>query len=262
MASDTGKRQEAGQNGDGVPARRGKSKPGGNSARRSQGRKTRSARKENAAVVNAAAGNVNEEGEGLDAGSAAEVTAGKASKRPRTAQKVKQECKEKIIAEMGQIVTGLIEKAKRGSYNEAKLLLTIAEKEDGKRVGEKSVQAAADVSLAELLLGQLGGDGKPAAAAKARGKKRKSTGKRRKSGAASKRRRAPKRPGKETAKAPELEQEPSLELPEQQEQEQPSPEMPEQQQDQPLPVKAESVESAVPESVPETREVNSVSTDV
>jgi hypothetical protein len=126
------------------------------------------------------------------------VTA-EANKRPRTAQKVKQECTAKIIAEMGQIVTGLIEKAKRGSYNEAKLLLTIAEKEDGKRAEEKAAQAAADVSLAELLLGQLGGDDKPAAKAKARSSKRKSTGKRRKSGAASKRRRP-------TAKAPELQE--------------------------------------------------------
>lgn len=196
MASNRGKRQEAGQNGDGVPARRGKSTAGGNSAGRSQGRKTRSARKENAAASEAS--------EGLDAGSAAEVTAAvsgtrEASKRPRTAQKVKQECTAKIIAEMGQIVTGLIEKAKRGSYNEAKLLLTIAEKEDGKRAEEKAAQAAADVSLAELLLGQLGGDDKPAAKAKARGSKRKSTGKRRKSGAASKRRRP-------TAKAPELQE--------------------------------------------------------
>jgi len=241
MASDTGKRQEAGQNGDGVPARRGKSTPGGNSAGRSQGRKTRSARKENAAV--------SEAGEGRDASSAAEATARKASKRPRTAQKVKQECKEKIIAEMGQIVTGLIEKAKRGSYNEAKLLLTIAEKEDGKRVEDKAAQAAADASLAELLLGQLGGDGKPAAKAKARSRKHKSTGKRRKSGAASKRRR-PKQPAKETAKAPEL--------PEQQAKPQPSPELAEQQRDQPLPAKAESAESAAPEST----EVNSVSMDV
>ena len=266
MASDRGKRQEAGQNGDGVPHRRGKSAPGGNSARRSQGRKTRSGRKENAAAVNATAGNANEEGEGLD-GSAAEVTAGKASKRPRTAQKVKQECKEKIIAEMGQIVTGLIEKAKRGSYNEAKLLLTIAEKDDGKRVEEKSAQAAADTSLAELLLGHLGEDEKPAAKAKAGGRQRKSTGKRRKSGAAPKRRRGPKRPAKETAKAPELQQE---------QQRQPSPELPRQQQDQALPVKAESTESAVPaptesaapesteSAVPESAasEVNSGSTDV
>jgi len=225
MASDTGKRQEAGQNGDGVPARRGKSTPGGNSAGCSQGRKTRSARKENAAVSGA--------GEGRDA---------EASKRPRTAQKIKQECKAKIIAEMGQIVTGLIEKAKRGSYNEAKLLLTIAEKEDGKRVEDKAAQAAADASLAELLLGQLGGDGKPAAKAKAGGRKRKSTGKRRKSGAAKRRR--------PTAKAPELQ--------EQQAKPQPSPELAEQQQDQPLPAKAESAESAAPEST----EVSFVSMDV
>ena len=252
MASDTGKRQEAGQNGDGVPARRGKSAPGGNSARRSQGRKTRSARKENAAAVNAAAGNVNEEGEGLDAGSAAEVTAGKASKRPRTAQKVKQECKEKIIAEMGQIVTGLIEKAKRGSYNEAKLLLTIAEKEDGKRVEGKSAQAAADASLAELLLGQLGGDGKPAAAAKAARQKAQEHGQA-----------AQKRSGIQAATRAETAGEGDCEVTGiAAGAQQPSPELPEQQQDQPLPVKAESVESAVPETVPETREVNSVSTDV
>ena len=140
---------------------------------------------------------------------------------------------------MGQIVTGLIEKAKRGSYNEARLLLTIAEKEDGKRVEGKSAQAAADASLAELLLGELGGDGKPVAAAKAGSKKRKSTGKRRKTGAASKRRPGSKRPAKKTAKAAELEPE----------QQQPSPELPEQQPDQSLPVKAESARSAVPETV-------------
>jgi hypothetical protein len=72
---------------------------------------------------------------------AAEREAGKARK-PRSAKNVKRECKEKIIAEMDQIVSGLIEKAKRGSYNEAKLLLTIADTDEGKGAEEKAAEAA------------------------------------------------------------------------------------------------------------------------
>jgi hypothetical protein len=97
---------------------------------------------------------------------------------------VKQECKQKIIAEMGQIVTGLIEKAKRGSYNEAKLLLTIADKDEGKKAEDEAAQAAADASLAELLLGHLGAAPNPAAPVKKRGGRRKTAGSSTKAGAA------------------------------------------------------------------------------
>ena len=141
---------------------------------RSQTRKMRSARKENAAVIEQCAG--------LDAPVTEEVTpadgkAGKQHMRPKSAHSVKQECKQKIIAEMGQIVTGLIEKAKRGSYNEAKLLLTIAEKDEGKKAEDKAAQAAADASLAELLLGHLGAAPKSAVPVKKRGGRRKTAGK-------------------------------------------------------------------------------------
>jgi hypothetical protein len=133
----------------------------------------RSTKKESAAVI--------EQGTGLNAGSVtdevtpAEDEAGKPRKRPKSAHSVKQECKQKIIDEMGQIVTGLIEKAKRGSYNEAKLLLTIAE-DDGKKAEDKATQAAADASLAELLLGQLGAAPESAVPAKKRGGRRKTAG--------------------------------------------------------------------------------------
>lgn len=159
MASDRGKRQKVEKNAGG--------------SQRSQTRRMRSTKKESAAVI--------EQGTGLNAGSVtdevtpAEDEAGKPRKRPKSAHSVKQECKQKIIDEMGQIVTGLIEKAKRGSYNEAKLLLTIAE-DDGKKAEDKATQAAADASLAELLLGQLGAAPESAVPAKKRGGRRKTAG--------------------------------------------------------------------------------------
>jgi hypothetical protein len=131
----------------------------------------RSSKKENASVI--------EQGAGLGASPMPEeVTpkageAGQQRKRPKSAHSVKRECKQKIIAEMGQIVTGLIEKAKRGSYNEAKLLLTIADKDDGKKGEDKAAQAAADASLAELLLGHLGAAPESMAPAKKRASRRK-----------------------------------------------------------------------------------------
>jgi hypothetical protein len=130
----------------------------------------RSARKENAAAIEQCAeldAPVTEEG------TPAGGKAGKKRTQSKSARSVKQECKQKIIAEMGQIVTGLIEKAKRGSYNEAKLLLTIADKDEGKKAEDKAAQAAADASLAELLLGHLGAAPKPAAPVKKRGGRRK-----------------------------------------------------------------------------------------
>ncbi len=147
-----------------------KSGRGGGAAQRSQTRTMRSTRKENAAAIEQSA-----ESDGLVT---EEVTPadGKVRKKPtrsKSAQSVKQECKQKIIAEMGQIVTGLIEKAKRGSYNEAKLLLTIADKDEGKKAEDKAAQAATDASLAELLLGHLGAAPKPAAPVKKRGGRRK-----------------------------------------------------------------------------------------
>jgi len=160
MASDRGKRQKVEKNAGG--------------SQRSQTRRMRSTKKESAAVI--------EQGAGLNAGSVtdevmpAEDEAGKPRKRPKSAHSVKQECKQKIIAEMDQIVDGLIEKAKRGSYNEAKLLLTIADKDDGKKAEDKAAQAAADASLAELLLGQLGAAPESAVPAKKRGGRRKTAG--------------------------------------------------------------------------------------
>ncbi|MGA2962024.1 MAG: hypothetical protein ABSD96_10145 [Candidatus Korobacteraceae bacterium] len=124
----------------------------------------------------------------------ADGKAGKRRTRPKSAHSVKQECKQKIIAEMGQIVTGLIEKAKRGSYNEAKLLLTIADKDNGKKTENKGAQAAADASLAELLLGQLGTVPESAGASKKRGGRRKPAGRSAKARADSPRPRRQKQP--------------------------------------------------------------------
>jgi hypothetical protein len=156
MASDRGKRKTLEQSAGG--------------SQRSQTRKMRSTRKGNAAVIDQCAE--------LDTLVTGEVTpadgkAGKQRTRPKSAHSVKQECKQKIIAEMDQIVTGLIEKAKRGSYNEAKLLLTIADKDEGKKAEDKAAQAAADASLAELLLGHLGAAPKSAVPVKKRGGRRK-----------------------------------------------------------------------------------------
>jgi len=123
-----------------------------------------------------------EQGAELNASSAtdevtpAEGKAGKQRKGPKSARSVKWERKQKIIAEMDQIVTGLIKKAKQGSYSQAKLLLTIADKEDGKKAQGKAAQAAAGASLAELLLGELGAGHESAAPAKKRGNRRKIAG--------------------------------------------------------------------------------------
>jgi hypothetical protein len=130
----------------------------------------------------------------------ADGKAGKQRTRPKSANSVKQECKQKIIAEMGQIVSGLIEKAKRGSYNEAKLLLTIADKDNGKKTENKGAQAAADASLAELLLGQLG-TVPESAEAKKRSGRRKTTGSS-KAIAVSRSRRRQKAPSTKTPEAP------------------------------------------------------------
>jgi hypothetical protein len=180
MASDRGKRKTLEQSAGGSTPHHAKSARVGDPAQRSQTRKMRSTRKENAAVI--------EQCVELDAtvtedGTSADGRASKQHTRSKSAHSVKQECKQKIIAEMGQIVTGLIEKAKRGSYNEAKLLLTIAEKDEGKKAEDKAAQAAADASLAELLLGHLGAAPKRAAPVKKRGGRRKTAGSSTKAGA-------------------------------------------------------------------------------
>jgi hypothetical protein len=123
---------------------------------------------------------------------------------------VKQECKQKIIAEMDQIVTGLIEKAKRGSYNEAKLLLTIADKDDGKKAEDKAAQAVADASLAELLLGQLGAVPETKAAVKKQGGRRKKASGKVGSRATSPSRKRQKQPSLEVPEAPKKEAEPTI----------------------------------------------------
>jgi len=182
MASDRGKRQKVEQNAGGSTPHHAKSTRSGDPAQRSQTRRMRYTKKESAAVI--------EQGAGLNAGSVtdevtpAEDEAGKPRKRPKSAHSVKQECKQKIIAEMDQIVDGLIEKAKRGSYNEAKLLLTIADKDDGKKAEDNAAQAAADTSLAELLLRQLGAAPESAVPAKKRGGRRKTAGSSTKAGMA------------------------------------------------------------------------------
>jgi hypothetical protein len=169
----------------------------------------RSARKKNAVA--------SEQDGGLNASPAseeviaAEGEAGKARK-PKSAKNVKQECKKKIIAEMDQIVTGLIEKAKRGSYNEAKLLLTIADTDDGKGAEEKAAQAAADASLAELLLGQLGAS-ESATPVKTRSSRRKGVGRPSKKGVASRSRRRLKQPSAETAELPQQPDQVAPEMP-------------------------------------------------
>jgi len=121
---------------------------------------------------------------------------------------VKQECKQKIIAEMDQIVTGLIEKEKRGSYNEAKLLLTIADKDDGKKAEDKAAQAAADTSLAELLLGQLGAVPKTKAPAKKQGGRRKKASRKVGSRASSPSRKRQKKLSLDVSEPPKKEAEP------------------------------------------------------
>ena len=157
MASDRRKGQKAERNAGG--------------SQRSQTRKMRSIPKEYAAVTEQCAGlNASAVTEKV---TPAEGEAGRPRKRPKSARSVKQECKQKIIAEMDQIVTGLIEKAKRGSYNEAKLLLTLADRDDGKRAEGQAAQVAADASLAELLLGQLGAAPESAVPAKKRAGRRK-----------------------------------------------------------------------------------------
>ena len=152
MASDRGKRQKSEQSAGGSAPHRAKSARGGEPAQRSQTRRMRSTRKENAAVI--------EEAE-LDATVTEEVMpadgkAGKRRTRPKSAHSVKQECKQKIIAEMGQIVTGLIEKAKRGSYNEAKLLLTIADKDERQEGGEQSGASGSRRFAGRVAAGAVG----------------------------------------------------------------------------------------------------------
>ncbi len=184
---------------------RAKSRCDGDPAQPSQTRRMRCARKqkEDRAPV--------EEGADPNA-NLTEAAAGEGgNKRARkSVHHVKQECKQKIIAEMDQIVTGLIEKAKRGSYNEAKLLLTIADKDDGKKAEDKAAQAAADASLAELLLGQLGAVPKTKAPVKKKGGKRKKASGKVGSRATSASRKRQKQPSLEVPEAPKKEAEPII----------------------------------------------------
>jgi hypothetical protein len=166
MASDRGKKHKVEQNAGG--------------SQRSQTRKMRSTKKENAVAI--------EQGAELNASlvieevTPAEGEAGTQRKRAKSFRSAKWECKQRIIAEMEQIVTGLIEKAKLGGCSQAKLLLTIADKDDGKEAEDKAAQTAADTSLAELLLGELGAAPESAVPAKRRGR-RKTAGSSTKAGA-------------------------------------------------------------------------------
>ena len=71
----------------------------------------------------------------------------------KPAEQVKQECQQRIIDEMGEIVGGLLEKAKDGSCQHAKFLFDFAGVEAGG--AEASSPARADESLAALLLSGL-----------------------------------------------------------------------------------------------------------
>ena len=100
----------------------------------------------------------------------------KQRKRPKSVRSVKRECKQKIIAEMDQIVTGLIEKAKRGSYNQAKLLLTIADKDERQKGGGQSGASGSRRLTGEVAAGAVGCVPEPAVPAKKRGGRRKTAG--------------------------------------------------------------------------------------
>lgn len=204
MANDKGKRQKAGPDVGELAPHGAKSRREGAPAQRSQTRRKRCARKQKEVAAPV------EEGAEPNA-SLTEAVAGGGGKKQRTRKSVlhvKRECKQKIIAEMDQIVTGLIEKAKRGSYNEAKLLLTIADKDDGKKAEDKAAQAAADASLAELLLGQLGAVPETKAPVKKKSGRRKKASGKAGSRATSPSRKRKKQPSVEVPEPPEKKAEP------------------------------------------------------
>ena len=79
-----------------------------------------------------------------------------APRRRQTARGKKKECKEQVVSEMDQIITGLIRKAKQGSVSHAKFLLDFAEEEPGaEAAAAESEKDAAGESLAEVLLQRL-----------------------------------------------------------------------------------------------------------
>ena len=167
MTSDRGKRQKVEQNAGG--------------SQRRQTRRMRSTKKKNAVAIEQDA--VIKASLVIEEVTPAEGEAGTQRQRPKSVRSVKWECKQRIIAEMDQIVTGLIEKAKLGGCSQAKLLLTIADKDDGSKPEDKAARVAADTSLAELLLGEFGGAPKSAVPVKKRGYRRKSAGSSTKAGA-------------------------------------------------------------------------------
>jgi hypothetical protein len=169
MASDRGKKQKAEQNAGG--------------SQRSQTRSMRSTKQAKAGAI--------EQGGELNASlvieevTPAEGDAGRQRKQAKSFRSAQWECKQRIIAEMDQIVSGLIEKAKQGGCSQAKLLLIIADKDkdDGKKA-DRAAQAAADSSLAELLLGELDAAPESAGTAQKRGARRKRAGSSAKAGVA------------------------------------------------------------------------------
>ena len=82
-----------------------------------------------------------------------------APRNRQTARGKKKECKEQVVNEMDQIITGLIRKAKQGSVSHAKFLLDFAEEEPGAEAApDESGKDAAGESLAEVLLQRLDGE--------------------------------------------------------------------------------------------------------
>lgn len=74
--------------------------------------------------------------------------------KQKPARQVKQECTQRVIDEMGEIVDGLIEKAKDGSCQHAKFLFDFAGVEAG-GVGEAGSPGREGEPLTELLLRRL-----------------------------------------------------------------------------------------------------------
>lgn len=85
-----------------------------------------------------------------------------AAKKTTAIRAVKRKCKQKVVAEMDAIITGLIEKAKK-DCSTAKFLIGFADEPGSPGKGAGDTETIHDDSLAELLLERLEGKAGPAA---------------------------------------------------------------------------------------------------
>jgi hypothetical protein len=102
------------------------------------------------------------------------ATPGAKQVRAKPARRVKKQCKQQVVNQMDQIITGLIRKAKEGSVSHAKFLLDFADAnavgaqpatgKKGRRSAQEKASAEGD-SLAELLLHRLDGESEGPSAA-------------------------------------------------------------------------------------------------